>query len=322
MTDKVSISHADKVNQDIIPAPAWIALLVGVLAVSTSAVIIKQAQNEGVPSLVIAAFRLTLATLILTPLTLMRHRPALRGLTRRDWMLLGTSGVFLALHFATWISSLEYTSVLISTVLVTTTPLWVSALEVIFLKARLNRWIMLGIFECLVGGMAIGLTGAEGGGANNPILGGTLALIGAMTVAVYMVIGRSVRSRLALLPYIWVVYGCAALTLLAITGIRGLSFTGYSNDAYIYLVLAALIPQMIGHSSFNFAVKYLPATYIGIVTQLEPIVSSGIAFFLLKEQPTITQVIASALILFGVANVVLSPTPKNDEETAQEAEAL
>lgn len=305
-----------------IPASAWIALLTGVIAVSTSAVIIKQAQNEGVPSLVIAAFRLTLATLVLTPLTLMRHRDALRSLNRRDWMLLATSGVFLALHFATWISSLEYTSVLISTVLVTTTPLWVSALEVVFLKSRLNRWVILGIIECLVGGIAIGLTGAEGGSASNPALGGTLALIGAMTVAVYMVIGRSVRSRLALLPYIWVVYGCAALTMLVITGVRGLPYTGYSSDAYLYLVLAALIPQVLGHSSFNFAVKYLPATYIGIVTQLEPIASSGIAFFLLNEQPMMTQVIASALILFGVANVVLSPTPDRPQEAIEEAEAL
>ena len=321
MTSKSLSSRPAVANQHAIPVSAWIALLVGVLAVSTSAVIIKQAQNEGVPSLVIAAFRLTLATLVLTPLTLTRHRDALRALTRRDWMLLATSGVFLALHFATWISSLEYTSVLISTVLVTTTPLWVSALEVIFLRARLNRWVILGIIECLVGGIAIGLTGTEGGIANNPVLGGTLALIGAMTVAVYMVIGRSVRARLALLPYIWVVYGCAALTMLVITSLRGLSFTGYSNDAYLYLVLAALIPQVLGHSSFNFAVKYLPATYIGIVTQLEPIASSGIAFFLLNEQPTITQVIASALILFGVANVVLSPSPVSAEESVQEAEA-
>ena len=258
-----------------------IALLTGVIAVSTSAVIINQAQNEGVPSLVIAAFAdAGDAGANAADSDAPHGRPA--RLTRRDLMLLRL-GVFLALHFATWISSLEHTSVLISTVLVTTTPLWVSALEVLFLKARLNRWVILGIVECLVGGIAIGLTGAEGGSASNPVLGGTLALIGAMTVAVYMVIGRSVRSRLALLPYIWVVYGCAALTMLAITGVRGLSFTGYSNDAYLYLVLAALIPQVLGHSSFNFAIKYLPATYIGIVTQLEPIASSGIAFFLLNE---------------------------------------
>lgn len=306
-----------------IPVSAWIAVFTGVVAVSTSAVIIKNAQAEGVPSLIIAAFRLTAATILLTPFTLMRHAPALRGLTRRDWVLLATSGVFLALHFATWISSLEFTSVLISTVLVSTTPLWVSALEVMFLKARLNRWIILGIIECLIGGIAIALSGApttEAG--SSPILGGTLALVGAMTVAVYMVIGRSVRSRLALLPYIWAVYGFAALTMLVIVAARGLSFTGYSTDAYLYLILAALIPQMLGHSSFNYAVKFLSATTIGIVAQLEPIASAVLAFMLLREQPTISQLIASALIIFGVASVVLSPGPASAVEAAQDAEAL
>lgn len=305
-----------------IPLQAWIAVFVGVAAVSTSAVIIKGAIGEGVPALVIAAFRLTLATLLLTPLTLSRHRHALRSLRPRDWMLMATSGGFLALHFATWISSLELTTVLISTVLVSTTPLWVSALEVLFLKARLNRWVILGIIECLVGGIAIGLTGASSGGtADNPVLGGTLALIGAMTVAVYMVIGRSVRSRLALLPYIWVVYGCAAVVMLVIVGLRGLSFTGYSANAYVYLVLTALIPQMVGHSSFNYAVKYLPATYIGIVTQTEPIASAALAYLLLNEQPTAVQMIASALIIFGVASVVLAPAPLVAQEVIVEADA-
>jgi drug/metabolite transporter (DMT)-like permease len=295
-------------NRRDIPLSAWVFLFVGILAVSTAAVLIRLAQAEGVPSLVIAALRLSISALILTPLALARHYPAIKALRLRDWMLLTLSGVFLALHFASWITSLELTTVLISTVLVTTTPIWVSALEVLFLRARLSKWVILGLCECIAGGLAIGIAGASGDGVgSDPLLGGTLALIGAMTVAVYMVIGRSVRPRLALLPYIWVVYSIAAITLVILALLSGHSFTGYSASAYGYVLLTALIPQLIGHSSFNYAVKYLPATYIGIITQLEPLASAVLAFFLLSELPTPVQIVASGLILFGVANVVLSP---------------
>lgn len=290
------------------PTSAWISLIVGICAVSTSAVLIRLAQDEGVPSLVIAALRLTISALILAPITLSRYTGTLAKLTRRDLLLLSTSGVFLAFHFASWITSLSLTSVLISTVLVTTTPLWVSALEVVVLKARLNRWILLGLAQCVVGGLVIGVTGASNADiGSSPVLGGALALVGAMTVAVYMVIGRGVRGRLPLLPYIWVVYSIAAVVLILFAVLSGASFTGYSSSAYVFIALTALFPQLIGHSSFNYAVKYVPATYIGIITQLEPIASAVLAFFLLGEVPTTIQAVASALILFGVANVVLSP---------------
>lgn len=303
------MSPTPDVSTGAAPRSAWFGLLIGILAVSSSAILIRLAQGEEVPSLVIAAMRMIIATILLTPLVLTRHWRELRQLTRNDLILLTTSGVFLAFHFATWISSLEFTTVLISTVLVTTTPLWVSALEAIFLKARLNKWIILGLIECLVGGMAIGLAGGGDGAGSQPVLGGTLALIGAMTVAVYMVIGRSVRSRMGLLPYIYVVYGIAAVALAVFALMRGYSFTGYSSNAYLLMALMALVPQMLGHTAFNFVMKYLPATYVGITTQLEPIASASMAYILLNEQPTGIQVVASALVLFGVATVVLAPQP-------------
>ena len=217
---------------------------------------------------------------------------------------------------------MEYTSVLVATVLVTTSPIWVCGLEVLFLKTRLNRWIIIGLIVCVAGGLIIGFSGT-GGAGSDPVLGGTLSLVGAMTVAVYMVIGRSVRSRLELLPYIYVVYGFAAATLIIIAIFSGQSFTGYSANAYLLMLLMAIFPQLIGHSSFNYAVKFLPATYIGIVTQMEPIASAFLAFVLLREQPGTVQILASGLILFGVACVVLSPPPTTRaDEAVQEAETL
>lgn len=294
------------------PRQAYIMLFVGLIAVSLAAIFIRLAQNENVPSLVVAAVRLTVASLILTPFTLRRYRHQLRNLQRSDVILLGVSGLFLALHFATWISSLEFTSVLISGVLVTTTPFWVGILEIVVLKMRLSRGFVIGLTVAIAGGLMISLTGtASAARSENPLLGGALALAGAMTVAVYLIIGRKVRPRLPLLPYIWLVYSTAAVFLIAAALLSGQHFTGYSAEAYLWMIALGVIPQLIGHSSFNYALAYLPATYISIATQVEPIGSAIFAFLLFSEQPGWFQVIGSAVILIGVTIATLAPLRKS-----------
>ena len=134
------------------PGRVYLVLLAGLMAVSLGAIFARLAQDAGLPSLLIAAGRLTISALLLTPFVLIRHRAPLRELGRRDLTLAAGAGLFLALHFATWIASLEYTSVLISVVLVSTGPLWVALLEVVFLHARLNRLIVVGLGVAFAGG--------------------------------------------------------------------------------------------------------------------------------------------------------------------------
>ncbi|MFW5709041.1 MAG: EamA family transporter, partial [Chloroflexota bacterium] len=140
---------------------AYLVLIIGVAAVSLAAIFIRLAQAQAVPSILIAFGRLFVATLILTPAVLRNtaFHAQLRNLSRIDLLLLLTAGFFLAMHFISWVTSLEYTTVLISVVLVTTTPIWVALLEVIFLKARLSPWIIAGLALALVGGVVIGLSG-------------------------------------------------------------------------------------------------------------------------------------------------------------------
>jgi drug/metabolite transporter (DMT)-like permease len=302
-------------NQNVTPAPssavplrAYGILLLGVISVAMAAIFIRLAQAENVPSLVIGSARLLIAAALLTPITLRRYRKNLRELARADAILLLVSGTFLAIHFAGWVSSLEYTSVLVSGVLVTTTPIWVGILEILILKMRLSRGFVIGLAIAIGGGLLIALTGVESAArSDDPLLGGALSLLGAVTVAVYLIIGRKLRPRLPLVPYIWSVYSIAALILGAVALVSGMTFTGYSTNAYLWLLALGIFPQLIGHSSFNYALAYLPATYISLATQVEPIGSALFAFLIFAEIPQPLQVVGSAVILIGVSIATLAP---------------
>jgi len=287
------------------------AIIIAILAVSTGSIFIRFAQREA-PSLVIAALRLTFASLILAPIALTRHREELRKLTRRDLLLGLLSGAFLAVHFATWISSLEYTSIASSVVLVSTGPLWVALLSPIFLKEPLTKPVLIGMILALIGGTIIGLSDAcqiDKGIFCPPFsefvqgksfLGNILALVGAWAVAGYLMIGRRLRGGMSLIPYIFVVYGFAAIVLLGFMFAAGQRPTGFSPMVYIWLLLLALIPQLIGHSTYNWALRYLPASLVSITTLGEPIGSAVLAYLILSETPTLLTIFGGILILAGI----------------------
>lgn len=293
-------------------APPILVLFLGILAVSTASIFIRYAQVE-VPSLVIAAWRLGLSGLILLPLALSRRRAELRAINRHELRLALLSGFFLALHFAAWITSLEYTSVASSVVLVTTTPLWVAVLAPLLLREALTRSVLLGMLLALGGGIVVGLNDAcslsSRGLACPPMteffgdrafLGNFLALFGAWMAAGYTIIGRRLRASTSLLTYIFLVYGMAAVALCGFMLAAGESPFGYTPQAYLWLVLLALVPQLLGHSSFNWALRYLPAAYVSISLLGEPVGTTILAYFLLEERPTMVKIFGAILILVGI----------------------
>lgn len=283
------------------PVQAYILLATGVAAVSLAAIFIKLAQAQGLPSLLIAAARLVIASVILTPITLRRHLADIRGLNRREIMLALLAGLFLALHFAAWILSFEYTTVLVSVVLVTTSPLWIAIAEVTLLRAHFGRLLIVGLLVGMAGSIIVAIPpdGSLNLG-NEPLIGSGLALVGGITVAAYLLIGRSLRTTLPLLPYIWLVYTFAALILLILVGLSGITIGGYTTEGYVWMLALGLIPQLIGHSSFNYALRYFSATYTSIAIELEPVLSAIIAYFVFTEIPNGLQVLGSAVILAGV----------------------
>lgn len=291
--------------------PPMVGLTFAILAVSTSSIFTRYAQ-ELAPSLVIAAYRLSISALLIWPVTLFRHRPALRSLNRKQAILAILSGVFLAAHFATWITSLEYTSVASSVVLVSTMPLFVTLLAPWLIKESIAPAVILGLVLAMVGTLVVSISDActwqsglqcptaAGFLRRSALLGDLLALAGAISGAGYMLIGRKLRPHLPLLPYISISYGTAAIVLVITMLGAGHPATGYPAPAYFWFLMLALLPQLIAHSTFNWALRYLPAAYVSITTLGEPIGSTMLAFLLLGERPGAMMLVGGFLILVGI----------------------
>ena len=289
-----------------------LGLFVAVLAASTSSIFIRYAQTEA-PSLAIAAWRLCLASLILVPLAFLRNREEIRRLERNSLGLLVLSGIFLCFHFASWITSLEFTTVPSSVVLVTTSPLWVAVLSPVVLRERLPVIVWIGLAVALVGGTIVGggqacqissagldCSGFQGFLHGKALFGNFLALVGAWCGAGYLLVGRWVRPTLSLLSYTAIVYGIAAVGLVILVLINHTPLFGYQPVTYLWFVLLALIPQLIGHSTYNWALRYLSAAYVSIALLGEPIGTTILALFLLKEAPTILEIVGGILTLLGI----------------------
>jgi drug/metabolite transporter (DMT)-like permease len=289
------------------------ALLTAILAISTSSVFIRFAQEDA-PSLVIAALRLTCAALFLAPLAWTRHRDELQNLTRRELIPACIAGIFLAVHFAAWTSSLEFTSVASSVLFVSTGPIWVALFSPVLLNERLRRASIFGLIIATLGGAIIGVsdTCTWASGLQCPELnqilqgsamwGNFLALVGAWAVSGYLIIGRKLRTThsVSLIPYIFLVYGLCALVLIIIMLAAGHSPFGYPARTYGWILLLAVFPQLIGHSTYNWVLRYIPATLVAIVTLVEPIGSAALAYFVLREIPTNGVLLGGLLILVGV----------------------
>jgi drug/metabolite transporter (DMT)-like permease len=274
------------------------SLSVGIVAISFASILIRFAQAQGVPTLSIAAWRLIVASSLLLPYAWLNSRDEIRGLTRGEVGLLGAAGVFLGLHFATWIGSLGYTSVASSVVLVSMGPLFVALGSWAFLGERPSLLMSSGIGLAAVGSVVISL--GDFGAGQDRLLGDLLALTGAIMVASYLMIGRKVRARRSLAVYVALVYGVAMLTLLAIVLVSGQPMFGFSPAAYGWLLALGLVPQALGHSTLNWALRHLSATYVSIVTLAEPVASGGLAFLLLGEPITGPTIVGGCLVLTGV----------------------
>ncbi|MFC7165319.1 DMT family transporter [Halospeciosus flavus] len=290
-----------------------LGVAVAIAAVSTSAILVRW---SGAPSVVKAFYRVLFMTAAIAPFAL-RDVDDLRAISGRDLGFAVVSGLALAVHFASFFESLEWTSVAASVTLITTQPIFVGAGAAVLLDERLT--------PRMVGGMAVALVGAfcmsigpivvdpllGGGdivaalttafaGSSAQLYGNALALVGAVVGAVYTLSGRSLRQRLSLFAYTFVVYAVCTAALGAIAVGSGAPLLGYSETEWGLFLAMALLPGMFGHTVINWALKYVESSVVSVSLLGEPVGSTILALVLLGEVPEVVTVLGGAVVLVGI----------------------
>jgi len=270
-------------------------LFVAVVAVSWAAIFIKL---TGAPPLATAFYRMSFATLFILPLALRKALPEIIKIKGKILIVSLFSGIFLGLHFATWITSLDYTSISNSVVLVTTQPIFVAILSHLLLKEKINLTILSAILLALSGSFIISGGDFRVGKAN--FFGDVLALIGAIMAAAYLMCGRVVRQKLSLFSYIFMVYFISALVLGVLCVISGTPLYPYSPKTFLWFILLGLIPTVIGHTLYNWALKYLKAYLVGITILGEPVGATILAYLIFKQIPPTLTYLGAVAIFMGI----------------------
>ncbi|NQU47672.1 MAG: DMT family transporter [Planctomycetes bacterium] len=278
------------------PKWAWPLLLCGAMAVSTGALFIR--FSDPAPPMAKAAWRCGLAAIFLLMIGRRRALRPLVKLPRRQQRRLVLAGFFLAVHFATWILSLSHTSVASSLFLVNTVPIWTALIApfVIAEATRRNQWI--GSLICMFG------TGILGWGefslSDNALFGDLLALAGAISLAMFLILGRELQKAIPGLSYLIATYGSAALFLIAGCLLLNYPLAGYPTPTYFWLFLLALIPQMLGHSAYNISLRHFSAATVSIALVGEPVMGTFLAWLFLSEMLTATTLIGGGILLVGI----------------------
>jgi drug/metabolite transporter (DMT)-like permease len=282
-----------------------LALALGVAVVATAALWIRAAIDAGASPLAVAAGRLTLAAAVVVPWALLRRRAELAALGRRDWAIAALSGLLLAVHFATWIASLRYTSVASSVALVTTNPIWVGLASWALLGERPGPRTLMGIVLAIAGTALIivsDLAPAASSVADHRAgLGNALALAGALAISGYLLVGRRLNLKLSLLSYVAIVYGAAAIAMTLIAGLAGQGLGTLPAASWWPILAMAIGPQLIGHTLINASLRHLSATFVALAILGEPVGSAILAWILLGETVAPLQGAGLALLLIGIA---------------------
>ncbi|WP_298831769.1 DMT family transporter [uncultured Planococcus sp.] len=273
----------------------YIPIIVGVFSVALSAIFVKMTSAD---SGVTAFYRMLFSILIMSPVFFLKYTHEIKELSRRDWLFTSIAGVFLAFHFILWFESLNYTSVASSTVLVTLQPLFAFAGTYFFFKEKLS------IKTLVAGGIAISGSVLIGYGdfkvSGSALYGDLLALIACALITAYLLFGQDVRKRLSLVTYTFVVYGISTITLFFYIVFKGESFGPYPASEWMWFLLLALIPNLLGHTLFNWALKWVSTNVISIAILFEPVGAAILAYFILGEYLSVSQIVGGSVVLAGI----------------------
>ncbi|MGO4538872.1 DMT family transporter [Paenibacillus sp. 2TAB19] len=268
--------------------------IVGIIAISFSSIFVRWSEADVA---VIAMYRLYLTNLLMLPFV-WKYRHEFMRLSARQWRLLALSGVMLGAHFLLWMASLRLTTVASSTVLLTLEPLLVMLGSYWLFRTKANRMMLWGLGIALIGSILIGAGDFSLSG--NALLGDVLSMLGAAAVAVHMLAGKQLRNEISAFAYNFAVFFLAATSLALYNVVLGNPFTGYSGREWGLFLLLAIVPTLFGHYLFNWLLKYMNAAAVSMAVLGEPVISSLLAWWLLKESLSAYQLAAGVFILFGV----------------------
>ena len=283
---------------------ACLALIPGVIALSTSAIFVKLADA---PSAVTAFYRLFFTALVLTPFLLLdrNRRSEVRALRPRQWLFLVLSGLLLSIHYVMWFESLRYTSVSSSTVLVALQPLFSLLFGFLFLRERPGKSAVLGCLIAIFGSCIIGWGDFQV--SARALLGDVLALAAAGVISLYFLIGQVVRKELSAISYSVPGYFSSAIFLILYALLRGDPLTGYSGGTWASFLGLALISTVGGQFVFNLLLKNISATAVTMGILGEPVGTCILAFFLLQERIAPRQFLGIVVILLGLSVYFFCP---------------
>lgn len=269
-------------------------LLLAVLAVGPAAVLIRLAEA---PPITVAFYRMLAASLAIGGIVIARGGRDLSGIDRTALSRSIVAGVLLAIHFATWITSLSYTSIANSVIIVTTQPIWAALLGIWYLRERIHTATFLAIGLALVGVVVISGGNPEPGG----LKGDLFALAGAIMAAAYLVVGRQVRKSVSTLGYVLIAYSTAAIVLGIVAVIIQTPLTGLPAHSWLWIIAAALGPSVIGHTLYNRALKDFSAHAVATtILGGETLVATGLAALVLSEYPGPWAIVGAVPIAIGV----------------------
>lgn len=290
----------------------YLMLIVPTVAVAWAAIFIRLADADPIST---ALFRMSFAALILLPFSVRGLKAALAGMTRTDLLLLLSSGLVLGIHFAAWITSLKYTTIANSVIIVSTQPFFVAVSEAVLWRTKISRRAIAGMTIAFIGMVLI--TGIGFGVDPGNLTGELLAFVGAVSAGIYLMIGRKLRQNLGNRHYIFPVYFIAAACLFVIALATAAPLHGFSGSTWIYFILLAVIPTVIGHSLYNYLLKFIKAHLVGLTILGEPIGAIVLGAIIFGEYPTFRAGVGGVLILIGITLALF--VKKSDTDRRQSA---
>ena len=274
----------------------YLALTIGVISVSSSAIFVKLSSADAG---VVAFYRLLFSVMLMIPVFFPKYLKELKAITKRDWIFSMIAGIFLAFHFILWFESLNYTSVASSTVLVTLQPLFAFIGTFLFFKEKFSYKAILCAFVAIIGSVIISWGDFRISGS--ALFGDFLALAACALITAYLLFGQDVRRRMSLVTYTFVVYFISTIVLFLYVLASGAAFYPYPSADWILFLLLAIIPTLLGHTLFNWSLKWLSTSTISMAILFEPVGAALLAYYILQEKILMTQLVGGSIVILSVS---------------------